>query len=99
MEVKLHPEAQKYLDRLNEPYKGQLQGVIKKLSCEPPEGDIEPFQGKKGYWRVKAGRYRMLYKIVTEVVKVDGKDTKTDKIFITHIDPRGQVYNKKNKRR
>jgi mRNA-degrading endonuclease RelE of RelBE toxin-antitoxin system len=52
---------------------------------ELPEGDIRPLKGQPGFFRLRIGSYRLLFRI-------------NDKgIFITHIDPRGQVYNKKNK--
>jgi mRNA interferase RelE/StbE len=85
MKVVLHPVPAKYLGRLNEPDKGRLKGAITGLEKEPPEGDVTPFAGQKGVFRLKVGGYRILFRY---------RDLD---ILVTHIDPRGQVYNKKNK--
>jgi mRNA interferase RelE/StbE len=87
MQVLLHPIPTKYLGRLNEPDKSRLKVAIEGLEKEPLEGDIKPFAGQKGIFRLKIGGYRILFRY-----------TKDD-ILVTHIDPRGQVYNKKNKGR
>ena len=85
MEVKLGPKAQKYLDRKNEPEKSRIIKTLKKLEKEPPEGNIVPVTGQPGYFRLTIGNYRALFRY------------KEDYLFVTHLDPRGQVYNKKNK--
>ena len=84
MEVLLRPIARKYLERLNEPDKGQIKAALEDLSRDPPKGDIRPLQERKGYFRVKIGGYRVLYRI------------ESGTIFVTNIDPRGQAYKKKN---
>jgi mRNA interferase RelE/StbE len=87
MQILLHSIPAKYLDRLNEPDKSRLKVAIERLGKEPPEGDIKPLAGQKGIFKLKIGGYRILFRY-----------TKDD-ILVTHIDPRGQVYNKKNKGR
>ena len=47
--------------------------------------DILPVVGEPGRFRLTVGSYRALFRY------------RDDHIFITHLDPRGQVYNKKNK--
>jgi len=85
MQVLLHKIPRKYLDRLNEPDKGHIKTALKGLEKEPPEGDIMPVTGQPGYFRLTIGSYRALFRY------------RDDHIFVTHLDPRGQVYNKKNK--
>jgi mRNA-degrading endonuclease RelE of RelBE toxin-antitoxin system len=85
MIVLLHPIPTKYLERLNEPDKSRIKEAIEGLGKEPPEGDIRPFTGQKGIFRLKTGGYRILFRYR----EID--------ILVTHIEPRGQVYSKKNK--
>jgi len=85
MQVKLHPIPRKYLERLNEPYQGNIEEALDGLEKEPPEGNIRPVTGQPGLFRLTVGSYRVLFRYTD------------DYIFVTHIDPRGQAYNKKNK--
>jgi mRNA interferase RelE/StbE len=85
MEVFLHHAAQKYFDRLNKPDRDRIKEALKNLEKEPPEGDIRPYEGSHGIWRLKVGGYRVLYKIEKDV------------ILATHIEPRGQAYTKKTR--
>ena len=85
MKVKLHKVAEKYLNRLNAADRDRIDDAIENLEKEPPVGDIEPIVGQPGNFRTRVGNYRILWRI------------KENYIFVTHIDPRGQVYKKKNK--
>jgi mRNA interferase RelE/StbE len=85
MKVSLHPIPDKYLERLNVSDRECIEDAIERLEKDPPEGDIRPVKGQRGYFRLKVGGYRLLYRINEKG------------ILITHIDPRGQAYNKKNK--
>jgi mRNA interferase RelE/StbE len=85
MKVSVHPIAGKYLERLNEVDKNRIKTALEGLEKEPPEGNIVPITGLAGYFRLKIGNYRALFRY------------KDNGIYVTHIDPRGQVYNKKNK--
>jgi len=85
MEAILHREADKYLNRLNATDRNRINIAINGLTKEPPEGDITPIAEEPGRFRTRVGGYRILWRI------------KDDRILVTHIDPRGQVYNKKNK--
>jgi mRNA interferase RelE/StbE len=80
----LHPIPAKYLKRLNEPDKSRVKTALAGLEKTPPEGNISPIAGKTGYFRLKIGDYRVLFRY------------KNDDIFVSHIDPRGQSYKKKN---
>jgi mRNA interferase RelE/StbE len=85
MQALLHPIPAKYLDHLNEPAKGRLKDAIEGLEKEPPEGDIRPLAGQKQIFRLKIGGYRILFRY------------RENDILVTHIELRGQVYNKKNR--
>ena len=85
MQALLHRAADKYYMRLNQADKDRIDEALDDLEKEPPEGDIIPVAGEPGRFRVRVGRFRLLYRV------------KSDIILVTHIDPRGQVYNKKNK--
>jgi len=84
MRACLHKDADKYLSRLNAKDRERINDAIDKLEKEPPEGDIEPLTGQQGF-RTRVGDYRLLWRI------------KDNTILVTHIDPRGQVYKKKNR--
>jgi mRNA interferase RelE/StbE len=87
MQVLLRPVAAKYLERLGESNKSRIKAAFEDLSKEPPKGDIRPVIGRKGYFRLRVGDFRALYRI------------ETGAIIVTNIDPRGQVYKKKNRGR
>jgi mRNA interferase RelE/StbE len=87
MQVLLRPIANKYLNRLNEPDSGCIKTALRNLAKEPPEGDIKPLSGQAGYFRLRVGKYRVLFRHEDNI------------IFVTNIDPRGQAYKKKNRRR
>jgi len=84
MQVLLHPIPKKYLERLNEPDKGNIKAALQGLEHEPPIGKITPLQGQPGQFKLTIRGFRALFRY------------KDDYIYVTHIDPRGQVYNKKN---
>jgi mRNA interferase RelE/StbE len=85
MQALLHHAAEKYLDRLNAVDRDRIKSALKDLEKEPPVGDILPYAGNPGMWRVKVGNYRALYTI------------EDDHILVTHIEPRGQAYTKKTR--
>jgi mRNA-degrading endonuclease RelE of RelBE toxin-antitoxin system len=87
MRVIVRPIAAKYFERLDANDKDRFRSAFTKLSKEPLEGDIIPMIGQSGYFRLRVGGYRALYYI------------ENDTIFVTNIDPRGQVYKKKNRRK
>jgi len=85
MRVLLRPIAAKYFERLSTTDKDRFRVAFNNLSKEPPEGDITRLSGSSGYFRLRVGGYRALYRI------------EDNAIFVTNIDPRGQVYKKKNR--
>jgi mRNA-degrading endonuclease RelE of RelBE toxin-antitoxin system len=87
MQVFLHKAAEKYLERMSEPKKSRVKSALKGLEKEPPEGDIRPYEGSPGIWRLKVSGYRALYKI------------EENTILVTHIEPRGQAYTRKTRKK
>ena len=85
MQVLLHRSADKYYERLNQADKDRIDEALDDLEKEPPGGDIKPIAGDPGRFRVRVGGFRLLFRIKDNV------------ILITHIDPRGQAYSKKNR--
>jgi len=85
MKVVLHRDAEKYLDRIPEPAKSHVEDALYDLEEEPPKGDIRPLAGQQDTFRLKIGGYRIIFRC------------KNDSIYVTHIDPRGQAYKKKNR--
>ena len=85
MDVELHRDAGKYLDRIPEPARSHIEKALDDLGKEPPEGNIIPVTGQHGTFRLKIGDYRAIFRY------------KDDCIFVTHIDRRGQAYKKKNR--
>ena len=88
MEVFLHHIVEKYLERLNEAERSRIKTALEGLRKEPPEGNIRPYEGTHDIWRLKvSGGHRALFKIEDDI------------ILVTHIEPRGQAYTKKTRKR
>ena len=73
----------KDLPLIPEPYKENIQkNIYKKLSIDPYKFG-EPLCGDlKGKWKLRVGKYRVIYKIVDQEVTV----------LILEINVRGDVY-------
>ena len=80
---KLPPEyskqADRYLNDLNKKAEQRLRESIEKI----PAGDIIPYKARAGYFRLRVGNYRILFKWLSD-----------EQILIVVIDSRGQVYKK-----
>ena len=72
-------QADKYLDSLDKTAEQRLKEGIEKI----PHGDVIPYKAKAGYYRLRIGGYRILFKWLND-----------EKILIAVIDGRGQVYKK-----
>lgn len=81
MKVELSRQAQKYLDRQDKQTVKRIAEALRKLSKEPPQGDIKALEGQDGF-RVRVGNYRIKFIIN------DGR------IIVDKIAPRGEVYKK-----
>ena len=72
-------QAVKFLNGLEAKTQRRLKNGIEKI----PQGDIIPYKGDKEYFRLRIGKYRILFKWIDD-----------SQIFITLIDSRGQIYKK-----
>ncbi|MCL2056456.1 MAG: type II toxin-antitoxin system RelE/ParE family toxin [Oscillospiraceae bacterium] len=80
---KLTPEyskqADKYLSSLDSKSEQRLKKGIERI----PAGDIIPYKAHPGYYRLRIGNYRILFKWLND-----------KQILIALIDSRGQIYKK-----
>ena len=67
----------KFLNSLDAKTQQRLKDGIEKI----PQGDIIPYAGNKEYLRLRIGKYRILFKWISD-----------NQIFVTLIDSRGQIY-------
>ena len=79
MNVVLSPKSDKYLKALDAPVRERIKNALRKLSLEPPQGDIVSLSGKDGF-RLRVGKYRLLFDIMD------------DRIIVYDIGLRGQIY-------
>ena len=70
-------QATKFLNSLDAKTQQRLKKGIEKI----PQGDIIPYAGNKEYFRLRIGKYRILFKWIDD-----------SQIFVTLIDSRGQIY-------
>ena len=76
MKIFFSKRAEKYLASI--PTRIAMH-ILDKIQ-EIPEGDIKPPSGRKGEYRLRAGKYRILFYIESE------------NLYIVKIDTRGDVY-------
>ena len=72
-------QAAKFVESLDKKTQQRLKDGIEKI----PDGDIAPYKAKLGYFRLRIGGYRILFRWID-----------FEQIFIAVIDGRGQVYKK-----
>jgi mRNA-degrading endonuclease RelE of RelBE toxin-antitoxin system len=72
-------QADKYLNNLDSKSEQRIKDSIEKI----PSGDIIPYKAKAGYFRLRVGSHRILFRWVNDI-----------QILIAVIDSRGQVYKK-----
>ena len=79
--IKMHKQAEKYFNKLDNNTKERIREGIRGLLEIPPVGNIKELKGEfQGLNRLQIGGFRIIYFI-------DGKLIK-----ITNIFPRGDVY-------
>jgi mRNA interferase RelE/StbE len=77
--VEFSKKATKHYAQLPEDYKSLVDLALSKLSEGLPV-DIKPIIGEKDIYRIRVGKYRILFTIIDNVV------------LISRIGPRGDVY-------
>jgi mRNA interferase RelE/StbE len=89
MDVILDKQPEKYLERLSPVEVRRIALALRKLSQEPPQGDIVKQQDKDGEYRLRVGELRILYRVEESI-----RDDKTTEkhIVVYKIAPRGQAY-------
>lgn len=78
----LKREAAKYLAGLDKPTRSRILAALNRLTKEPPEGDIAVMHGMNGFFRLRIGNYRAIFRV----------DEQEKSIYIRVIGPRGDVY-------
>lgn len=78
----LKREAAKYLSGLDKPTRTRIKRALESLTKYPPEGDIAPMKGMEGFFRLRVGSFRIIFKIIEE----------ERLILIVAIGPRGDIY-------
>ncbi|MDR1179006.1 MAG: type II toxin-antitoxin system RelE/ParE family toxin [Spirochaetales bacterium] len=86
MDVVLSRRAANYLKRLEKTRQDRIKAAIENIAKEPAEGDISKLEGRDGY-RARVGELRILFQITGNLIKIHG------------IVPRGQAYNRKEKKK
>lgn len=76
--IKYEKRVLKYLKKLD---KSSQSRIIKAIN-ELPKGDVKKLQGNTVNYRLRVGRYRIIF----------SKDDKKLFILILEVGPRGQVY-------
>lgn len=80
--IVLKKEAAKYLGSLDRPTKARIRAALEGLTKTPPEGDIVTLQGMTGFFRLRIGDYRAIFRV----------DEQEKVIYVRVIAPRGDVY-------
>ena len=78
-------DAAKFLERLDRPTFARFDAAIARLRQNDPVDatlDIKPLAGMSGHFRLRVGKYRMLYELREEGVL----------IYAYKVAPRGDVY-------
>lgn len=80
MEIKYSKDFIKKMRSLDKKYGKNIINSIDGLLKIPPMGDIKPLKGTDDRFRLRIGKYRVIYRI------------KNDTIFIDDIGSRGDIY-------
>ena len=74
MKILFSKKAEKYLVLLPPRIALNILDRIQKI----PEGDIKPFYGRKGEYRLRVGKYRIIFFIKNEVIYIAKVDIRDD---------------------
>ena len=84
MEIEYKKEALKNLRGYNRQIRERILKDIGELTENPPIGDIKPLTGRKNEYRLRSGKYRIIY----EYIFRNGEKI----LSIIKIDSRGEIY-------
>lgn len=68
--IKIKPSAKRQLKRLPQKIRPSIGYLIDSLSVNPRPGGIKKLKGKRDFYRVKSGDYRVIYTIDDDVLLV-----------------------------
>jgi len=71
MRFKLTSDAKKYLEMQDKEAVKRIYDALRKLTKDPPEGDIKPLQGQDNIKRLRVGDYRILFETDGSHVIID----------------------------
>ena len=77
--IEFSKKAAKEYQKLPSKYKALVDASLRSLSKGIPT-DVKPLKGEKNVYRIRVGRYRILFKKIQET------------LLIAKIGPRGDVY-------
>lgn len=84
MKIKYSKDALKFLAKVQKNIALNIRDAINGLTSEPPEGDIKLMQGIKDTYRLRVGKYRVIYRYdVDNQLKI---------LYIIDIGSRGDIY-------
>ena len=84
MEIEYKKEALKNLSGYNRQIREHILNDIDGLTENPPVGDIKPMTDRKNEYRLRSGKYRIIYEYIFR---------NNEKILsIIKIDSRGEIY-------
>lgn len=94
MEIRYDKKAKKFIELQDKPTKQRIRNGINGLTMKPPQGDIKVMQGYSvGVYRLRVGKYRIIYRFYTETSKdTDDKEIIIEILNIMDIDSRGDIY-------
>jgi mRNA interferase RelE/StbE len=81
-EVRLAPAAARDLSRLDRPMQRRVATAIDRLAREPRPAGSTKLRGSDDIWRVRVGKYRVLYQVADAVLL----------ILVIRIGHRAEVY-------
>ena len=84
MEVRFNRQALKTLAKLDKATQVRIKEGIEGLTQKPPIGDIKPLQGTENNYRLRIGKYRIIYHYTSE--------GQCEILFIDRIGSRGDIY-------
>jgi len=77
--IEIEKRAKKFIEK--QPRNQQIR-LISAISHLPEEGDIKPLKGEIGFFRLRVGTYRIIFKVEHDVLTV----------IVTDAGNRGQIY-------
>jgi len=79
MDIELTPEAEEGFDQLPTRIQSRVLGLVERLEKWPQVSGVKPLQHQwKGYYRLRTGKYRVIFHVRGEVIIIDRIDDRKD---------------------